>query len=407
MATSTRFAPLTRKQRLFVSALQDAGITTSPVSRTDLLRVSQAQGMAYPPAWIAQDKTRRAARGEYLIPEVESVPTAAPVVGNGDSDSIAAHAATLLAATGGERSSFVPTPVGEYVPFGHFDDLTTIVKAGLRKTNVWVTGLSGNGKTMMVEQVCAALNRECIRVQITNLTDEDDLFGGWRLVNGQTVWQDGPVILALERGAVLLLDEIDYGTSKLSCLQSVLEGNGAFIKQTNRKVLPAKGFMCIATANTKGQGDSTGKFIGTNAMNEALLERFAVTLEQGYAPLDAETKMLEKKMTAVGISVDSQFIDCLTKWADNSRKTFEAEGGDALVTTRRLVNIIELYAVFNDKEKAIRMAIARFSPESKEALWQTYTKFDASTRPAADPKAAAAAAAAAAKDTANPNDCPF
>jgi MoxR-like ATPase len=418
-ASSFKFASLSRKQQAFVRTLVESGITSSPVSRTALVAVSEGLGMAYPPAWIAQDQTRRAGRGEYLVPEVEEIAkgesnapaapkaakatAAAPVVGATDA---VAHAATLLAATGGDRADLIPVTVNEYVPFGNYKDLEAIIKAGLPKTNVWITGLTGNGKTMMVEQVCAKLKRECIRVQITNLTDEDDLIGGFRLVNGETVWQDGPVVLALNRGAVLLLDEIDYGTSKLSCLQSVLEGNGVYIKQTNRKVTAAKGFITIATANTKGQGDTSGKYVGTNGMNEAFLERFGVTLEQDYAPLATERKIIEKKMAALGIAADSQFAADLVQWADTTRKTYAAGGSDSLISTRRLVNIVELFGVFGDKAKAVTLGIARFDRETKESFWNLWTKISAEAVPAADPKAAAAAAGAAAKAT-DPNACPF
>ena len=430
MATATAngfsLASLTRKQRAFVEALAGAGLVSTILSRSEVQAVADSLGMAYPPAWIAQDKNRRVGRGEYHIPELAELlghgnaapapkavapkaapaPVAQPVIGTTEA---VAHAATLLAATGGERSDLVPCRVDEYVPFGNFKDLECIVKAAMPKTNVWITGLSGNGKTMMVEQVCAKLKRECIRVQITNLTDEDDLIGGFRLVDGNTVWQDGPVVLALQRGAVLLLDEIDYGTSKLSCLQSVLEGNGVYIKQTNRKVTAAKGFLVIATANTKGQGDDTGKFVGTNGMNEAFLERFGVTLEQSYAPGAAERKIIEKKMASLGIAEDKVFAENLVKWADLTRKTFEAGGSDSLISTRRLVNVVELFAIFSDKAKAVKMAIARFDRETKESFWNIWTKIDADAVPAADPTAAAAAAAAASmsSDPNDPNACPF
>jgi len=419
-----KFNNLTNKQQSFVRSLVSAGITHSPISRSELVKVSSSLGMLYPPAWIAQDPSRRAGRGEYHVPEVTEcgASPAAPVAAPKAAKAVAAPApvvttpvvgstavaAALLAATGGERADLVPNRLDEYVPFGNFKDLESIVKASMPKTNVWITGLSGNGKTMMVEQVCAKLKRECIRVQITNLTDEDDLIGGFRLVNGETVWQDGPVVLALQRGAVLLLDEIDYGTSKMSCLQSVLEGNGVYIKQTNRKVNAQKGFLVIATANTKGQGDDTGKFIGTNGMNEAFLERFGVTLEQSYAPNAAERKIIEKKMAVLGIPEDSAFADNLVKWADTTRKTFEAGGSDSLISTRRLVNVVELFAIFEDKAKAIQLAIARFDRETKEAFWNLWTKIDADAVPAADPTAGVADAQAQAKTAAgDPNACPF
>ena len=409
--SSHTLANLSRKQRLFLDALVADGIDWSPVARKRLLKVSEAEGMTFPPAWIAQDPSRRADRGFYSIPEIveltkskEAKPVGAspvaqtkitPVMG---SQSVAA---VLLAATGGERSDLVPTRLDEYVPFGNFKDLECIIKAAMPKTNVWITGLSGNGKTMMVEQVCAKLKRECVRVQITNLTDEDDLIGGFRLIDGNTVWQDGPIVLALKRGAVLLLDEIDYGTPKLSCLQSILEGNGVFIKQTNVKVVAAKGFLCIATANTKGQGDDSGKFIGTNGMNEAFLERFGVTLEQSYAPVGVEKKIIEKKMETLGIEVNAQFAANLVQWADTTRKTFEASGSDSLISTRRLVNVVELFGIFGDKEKAIRLAIARFDRETKESFWNLWTKIDVDAVPTPDPIPAQAT-----QEAANSN-CPF
>lgn len=418
---SLKFVNLSRKQKLFITALRDAGIETSPVTRQALLSVSESLGMAYPPAWIAQDTSRRAGRGEYLVPEVEEASgtsstatiTAAPkivavaplhpVVGN--VDAIAhAHASTLLSATGGDRAELIPCVVSEYVPFGNFKDLECIIKAALPKTNIWVTGLTGNGKTMMVEQVCAKMKRECIRIQITNLTDEDDLFGGFRLVNGETVWQDGPVILALTRGSVLLLDEIDYGTSKLSCLQSVLEGNGAYVKQTNRRVTAAKGFLVVATANTKGQGDTSGKYIGTNGMNEAFLERFGVTLEQDYAPNATERKILEKKFVAIGLTKDDKFCSELVQWADTTRKTYAAGGSDSLISTRRLVNIVELFGIFNDKQKAVTLGIARFDPETKESFWNLWTKVSAEAVPAADPSVGVGQGNAKTDD---PNACPW
>ena len=254
---------------------------------------------------------------------------------------------------------------------------------------------------MMTGEIGQGDSTPCPVMAITNLTDEDDLIGGFRLIDGNTVWQDGPIVLALKRGAVLLLDEIDYGTPKLSCLQSILEGNGVFIKQTNVKVVAAKGFLCIATANTKGQGDDSGKFIGTNGMNEAFLERFGVTLEQSYAPVSVEKKIIEKKMETLGIEVNAQFAANLVQWADTTRKTFEASGSDSLISTRRLVNVVELFGIFGDKEKAIRLAIARFDRETKESFWNLWTKIDVDAVPTPDPIPAQAT-----QEAANSN-CPF
>ena len=301
--------------------------------------------------------------------------------------------------------SLVPVKNDTFVPWGHHDDISTILKSK-QFAPVYITGMSGNGKTTMVEQICAASGRECIRVNITAETDEDDLIGGFRLINGETKFVFGGVVQAMQRGAILLLDEIDLGTERMMCLQPVLEGKGIYIKKIGVFVKPAQGFNVVATANTKGQGDTSGKYVGTNGMNEAFLERFGVTLEQDYAPLATERKIIEKKMAALGIGEDSQFAADLVQWADTTRKTYAAGGSDSLISTRRLVNIVELFGVFKDKSKAVTLGIARFDRETKESFWNLWTKVCADATPAADPKAAAAAAGTAAKSS-DPNACPF
>jgi len=240
---------------------------------------------------------------------------------------------------------------------------------------VFITGLSGNGKTMGVTQACAEAKRELIRVNITIETDEDDLLGGYRLKDGQTVWQNGPVIEAMERGAILLLDEVDLASNKIMCLQPILEGSGVFVKKINKFVKPAQGFNVIATANTKGQGSDDGKFIGTNVLNEAFLERFPVTFEQKYPSVAIEKKILNNTLKASGKS-DVKFIDKLTTWADVIRKTYFDGGVDEIISTRRLVHITQAYAIFDNKMKAIKMCTNRFDDDTKNSFVELYTKVD-------------------------------
>jgi MoxR-like ATPase len=241
---------------------------------------------------------------------------------------------------------------------------------------VFITGLSGNGKTMGVTQACAENKRELIRVNITIETDEDDLLGGYRLKDGQTVWQNGPVIEAMERGAVLLLDEIDLASNKIMCLQPILEGSGVFVKKINRFVKPADGFNVVATANTKGQGSDDGKFIGTNVLNEAFLERFPITFEQQYPTAKIEEKILVKTLEKAG-KKDAEFCNKLVTWADVIRKTYFDGGVDEIISTRRLVHIIQAFAIFNQKLKAIEVCTNRFDDDTKNSFMELYQKVDA------------------------------
>jgi len=280
--------------------------------------------------------------------------------------------------TGGERATLVPERFSGYVAWGHFSDVEQIVRSK-QFYPIFVTGLSGNGKTLMVEQCCAKLKRECYRVNITRQTDEDDLLGGFRLINGNTVWQDGPVVSAMKNGGVLLLDEIDLGGANMMCLQPVLEGKGVFLKKTNQWVKPAPGFTVFATANTKGKGSDDGRFVGTGIMNEAMLDRFPITLEQPYA-----TRATEKKILTKAGCDDVDFADHLTKWAEIIRKSFYEGAVDEIVSTRRLVDIVKAFGIFNDKTKAIGFCLARFDDDTKEAFLNLYSKVDADMAPAAD-----------------------
>ena len=268
------------------------------------------------------------------------------------------------------EQNLIPEKDATFVHFGPFSDLKAILKARMFYPT-FITGLSGNGKTFGVEQACAQLKRELIRVNITIETDDDDLIGGFRLVDGSTVWHNGPVIEALERGAVLLLDEIDLASNKILCLQSILEGRGVFLKKIGKWVKPAAGFNVVATANTKGKGSDDGRFIGTNVLNEAFLERFPVTFEQDYPSPAIETKILDR------ISSEKEFNKRLVDWADIIRKTFYDGGIEEIISTRRLVHIVRAYAIFKNKAKAIQVCVNRFDDETKQSFLELYDKVDA------------------------------
>ena len=272
------------------------------------------------------------------------------------------------------EQNLIPDKDDTFVKFGNFNDIKKIIQSNIFYPAL-ITGLSGNGKTLSVEQACAQLKRELIRVNITIETDEDDLIGGFRLVNGETAWHNGPVVEALERGAVLLLDEIDLASNKILCLQSVLEGKGVFLKKIGRYVKPAAGFTVVATANTKGKGSDDGRFIGTNVLNEAFLERFPVTFEQSYPAPATEQKILEGISLDLGME-DRDFCKRLVDWADIIRKTFYDGGIDEIISTRRLVHIIRAYSIFGDKAKAIQVCVNRFDDETKQSFLELYDKVD-------------------------------
>ena len=273
------------------------------------------------------------------------------------------------------EQNLIPEKDDTFVRFGNFGDIKKIIQSGLFYPT-FIPGLSGNGKTFSVEQACAQTGRELIRVNITIETDEDDLIGGFRLINGETVWHNGPVIEALQRGAVLLLDEIDLASNKILCLQSVLEGKGVFLKKIGKFVNPAEGFQIFATANTKGKGSDDGRFIGTNVLNEAFLERFPVTFEQEYPTPAIEQKILESVARDLKV-VAPEFCKRLVDWADIIRKTFYDGGIEEIISTRRLTHIIRAYSIFADKAKAIQVCVNRFDDETKQAFLELYDKVDA------------------------------
>ena len=268
------------------------------------------------------------------------------------------------------EQNLIPAKDDNFVSFGNFSDIKKIIKSGLFYPT-FITGLSGNGKTFSVEQACSQTKRELIRVNITIETDEDDLIGGFRLINGETVWHNGPVTEALQRGAILLLDEIDLASNKILCLQSILEGKGVFLKKVGKFITPAEGFNVFATANTKGKGSEDGRFIGTNVLNEAFLERFPVTFEQSYPVTAVEQKIL------MALCSDKDFCKRLCDWADIIRKTFYDGGIEEIISTRRLVHIVRAYNIFGDKAKAIQVCVNRFDDETKQAFLELYDKVDA------------------------------
>ena len=284
------------------------------------------------------------------------------------------EAPSAVKATPMVEQNLVPAKDSTFVPFGNFADVKQVIKSNLFYPT-FITGLSGNGKTFSVEQACAQLGRELIRVNITIETDEDDLIGGFRLVDGATVWHNGPVIEALQRGAILLLDEIDLASNKILCLQSILEGKGIFLKKIGQYITPREGFNVIATANTKGKGSDDGRFIGTNVLNEAFLERFPITFEQSYPSVVTETKMLKGYAKTLGID-DDIFCKRLADWGDIIRKTFYDGGIDEIISTRRLVHILRAYSIFGDKGKAINICLNRFDEETRQSFMDLYAAVD-------------------------------
>ena len=365
---------LNAKQQEYVDhAKKLFGKTTLTVA--ELKKANSKFGCKYAPQWLIKNKDYKVGKSLFKLPvEGDVVKNETP---NKEAEKILTPVETKKEAAyivSSLTGNIVPKKDPIFVSFGNYPDIKSIVKSN-RFYPVFITGLSGNGKTMGVTQACAEAKRELIRVNITIETDEDDLLGGYRLKDGQTVWQNGPVIEAMERGAILLLDEVDLASNKIMCLQPILEGSGVFVKKINKFVKPAQGFNVIATANTKGQGSDDGKFIGTNVLNEAFLERFPVTFEQSYPSVSIEKKILNNTLKASGKS-DVKFVDKLTTWADVIRKTYFDGGVDEIISTRRLVHITQAYAIFDNKMKAIQMCTNRFDDDTKNSFVELYTKVD-------------------------------
>jgi MoxR-like ATPase len=364
------------KQKEFVDyAVSKFG--TNELTVTQLKEANEKFGCKYAPQWLIKNKDYKIGKSMFKLPTEGGTVEVSNTVGETE------KVVTPKVETQTEAAYVVSSLTGDIVPkkdpvfvsFGNYPDVKSIIKSGMFYP-VFITGLSGNGKTMGVTQACAENKRELIRVNITIETDEDDLLGGYRLKDGQTVWQNGPVIEAMERGAVLLLDEIDLASNKIMCLQPILEGSGVYVKKINKFVKPADGFNVVATANTKGQGSDDGKFIGTNVLNEAFLERFPITFEQQYPSAKIEEKILVNTLAKTG-KKDAEFCKKLVTWAEVIRKTYFDGGVDEIISTRRLVHIIQAYSIFGQKMKAIEVCTNRFDDDTKNSFIELYTKVDA------------------------------
>jgi MoxR-like ATPase len=359
---------LSPRKKLFVDTAAEMFGDGAVITKSQKSEAAAKAGVPFP-TWFKGDGYS-VGYNAYKLP-VEGGSIVAPVTAPAGAEATMVN----LVATNMEKQNLIPGKFDGFVPWGNFSLIEKVVKSGMFYP-IFVTGLSGNGKTLMIEQVCAKLNKELIRVNITIETDEDDLLGGFRLVNGETKFMPGPVIEAMERGCTLLLDECDLGSNKLLCLQPVLEGQGVYLKKINKWVTPKAGFNVMATANTKGKGSEDGRFIGTNILNEAFLERFAITMEQPYASVAVETKIITLAMKKYGVE-DDEFAKNLVNWADVIRKTFYDGGVDEVISTRRLDHIVKAFAIFGDKMQAIELCVARFDEDTKVSFLDLYTKIDA------------------------------
>ena len=359
---------LSPRKKLFVDTATEMFGAGSVITKNQIREVASKAEIPVP-TWF-QDQ-HKVGYNKFELPSENAPASATTVV----SETTEAVSTVNLVATNMEKQDLVPSKFDGFVAWGNFSLVEKVVKSGMFYP-IFVTGLSGNGKTLMIEQVHAKLKKELIRVNITIETDEDDLLGGFRLINGETKFIPGPVIQAMERGCTLLLDECDLGSNKLLALQPVLEGKGVFLKKINKWVTPKPGFNVIATANTKGKGSDDGRFVGTNILNEAFLERFAITIEQPYPSAKVEKKIILGSMTKYG-KTDDKFAENLTVWAEVIRKTFYDGGVDEIISTRRLDHIVKAFSIFNDKMKAIELCVSRFDDDTKESFLDLYTKVDA------------------------------
>ena len=382
------------KKQAFLDACMDkfdADSNGDHILTIDQLKdVASTFGMKYAPQWIVKNPANKVGKGLFKLPalgEVVSVHASrlvqaaeqyepAPKTQKIENTETKTEAAYVVSSLTG---NIVPEKDPNFVTFGDYSSVKSII-ASKKFYPIFITGLSGNGKTLGVTQACAEKKREMIRVNITIETDEDDLLGGYRLRDGQTVWQNGPVIEAMERGAVLLLDEIDLASNKIMCLQPILEGNGVFVKKINKFVKPALGFTVVATANTKGKGSEDGQFIGTNVLNEAFLERFPITFEQKYPSVKIETKIISKMLETENAK-DDEYATNLVNWADIIRKTYSEGGVDEIISTRRLVHIAKAYSIFRNKLKAVEVCTNRFDDDTKQSFIDLYTKIDSGVNP--------------------------
>ena len=365
---------LNDNQKQFVVAAEKHFGANAILNRDNIAHIVSEEDVSYP-YWLTNRTEHRAGRGTYQLPSLGNTPmnikAPEPELEVALAQVVAFKQPKLI----DESDPSIPEMYPDFVPFGFYNDLKTIVKAK-DFYPVFITGMSGNGKTLMVEQVCASLKRECIRVNISIETDESDLLGGPTLVNGNIVNRDGPVITAMKRGAVLLIDEVDRGSNKLMCLQGILEGKPYYNKKNGELVYPAPGFNVIATANTKGRGSEEGRYL-SQILDDAFLERFVVTVEQEYPPVTTEKKILKPLID------DEEFVENLVNWADVVRQSFKQDAVDEIISTRRLVHIAKTYKIFNDRMKAIELCVARFDEQTKTAFLDLYSKVDAKVNPPA------------------------
>jgi len=359
-----------KNAKAFILAAEERFGIGATLTRDNITRVVNESGVPYP-YWLVSKSEYRVGHGQYKLPDIGSKPIAVVEPEPELEVALMSSAQTILRQPKlmDESDPSIPDIYPDYVPFGFYNDLNRIVASKMFYP-VFVTGLSGNGKTLMVEQTCANLKRECIRVNISIETDESDLLGGPTLVNGSVVNRDGPVLIAMKRGAILLIDEIDRGSNKLMCLQGILEGKPYYNKKTGELVKPKSGFNVIATANTKGRGSEEGRFL-SQILDDAFLERFPITVEQEYPDAKTELKIL------MPLIDDKEFVKCLVKWADVVRQSFDQGATDEIISTRRLVHIAKTYNIFGDRMRAIELCVNRFDTETKTAFLDLYSKVDA------------------------------
>jgi hypothetical protein len=360
---------MNRNALAFVEACERKYGENAIVTREIVQEICDESGAPYP-HWLITKTEYRAARGQYQVPRFGGKVNSKPEPELAQVDLSAQVLALRQPKLIDESDSAIPEVYPDYVPFGFYNDLRNIIKSASFYP-VFITGLSGNGKTLMVEQVCATLKRECLRVNISIETDESDLLGGPTLVNGNVVNRDGPVLQAMKKGAILLIDEVDRGSNKLMCLQGILEGKPYYNKKNGEVVHPAKGFNVIATANTKGRGSEEGRYL-SQILDDAFLERFPITVEQEYPDTKTEKKILTPLIE------DKVFVENLCQWADVVRKSFIEGATDEIISTRRLVHIAKAFNIFGDRMKAIQLCVARFDEETRDAFLDLYSKVDAS-----------------------------
>jgi MoxR-like ATPase len=374
---------LTKRQAALLNSFAEANPEQTTFTREEMFKFATEQGLTDTTAYTLMKRLPRAGRAVYqmsLSANVVPIKTKTTIVKKArmpkqnTETPVAAAPAPKVQSTSSDEV-YIPASDPTFVKWGYFNDVSKIIKSGMFYP-MYVAGLSGNGKTMMIEQACAASKREYVRVQITPETDEDDLIGGFRLLNGETVFAKGPVIKAMEAGALLLIDEIDRGSNKLMCLQGVLEGKPVLIKKTGEVITAAPGFNVIATANTKGKGDEAGRFISASIIDEAFLERVTITLEQPYPNETTEKKIVLNHMTKFGVD-DAEFASKLVTWGQAIRKTFEDGGVDEIVSTRRLCHIVQTFSIFDNRKKAVELCVNRFDADTRAAFIDLYEKIDA------------------------------